>query len=72
MAQTSHRQGAFRERQRREGLRNMEIWLNEREIAAVDKVKSHLGLTSRSDALRYILGGLGVTSDALPSTLPGN
>lgn len=71
MPNTSDRQATFRRRQRLEGLRNMEFWLNEREIAAVDSVKSHLGLTSRSDALRHILGGLTVTSNARPSP-PGN
>lgn len=72
MQTAADRQEAFRERQRREGLRNMVVWLDEREIAAVDRVKSSLGLTSRSDALRHILGGLAVTSNAQPKLLPGN
>lgn len=63
MRTASDRQQSFRQRQRSDGLRNMEFWLNDKEVEAVDRVKSHLGLTSRSEALRYILGGLGVTSN---------
>ncbi len=47
-----------RARRRALGLRSTETVLHESEIAALDRLKDRLGLSSRSDAIRVVLAKL--------------
>lgn len=47
-----------RARRRAAGLRSTETVLHETEIAALDRLKDRLGLSSRSDAIRVVLAKL--------------
>ena len=44
-----------RARRRAEGLTSIEAVLHRDEIAALDRMKAHLGLASRSEVLRVLL-----------------
>jgi hypothetical protein len=52
------RSETFRRNRRAEGMRNMEIWLQCDEIEAIDRLKVHLNLTSRSQAMSYLIATL--------------
>lgn len=44
-----------RARRRAEGLTSIEAVLHRDEVAALDRMKAHLGLASRSEVLRVVL-----------------
>lgn len=48
----------IRARRRAAGLRSTETVLHENEIAAMDRLKDRLGLSSRSEAIRVVLAKL--------------
>jgi len=58
------RSKTFRRNRRAEGMRNMEIWLLLDEIEAIDRLKVHLNLTSRSQAMSYLIAALCVPINA--------
>jgi len=44
----------------------MEIWLPQDEVEAIDRLKTHLDLTSRSQAMSYLISTLCIPGDARP------
>jgi hypothetical protein len=63
------RSETFRRNRRAEGMRNIEIWLLHDEIAAIDRLKAHLNLASRSHAMSYLVGTLCVPMNAHAAAL---